>query len=288
MSAHSQPRDIRSIAWRSSRENEPIEILQRRDLLGRYPGAYFTAIERLEFHLIVLGDRGTGIHEADFIDYPIEPNAVLHIEPGRVHRFLHWSDFDATLILFPELPDGVAPRWELQPARTTLTAADRRHVDQVIGLVHDEQAMDRTRLARLMALRSLRDLLFVRLGLGQMHARNSVHLPPAYVAFRRDLEQDVSVQTTMTARAERIGYSARTISRACRQVAGCTAKELVDQRIVLEAQRLLSQPGATSALVAQAVGFSEQTNFAKFFRRQTSQSPTGWLRSIEDSPVAHR
>jgi len=100
------------------------------------------------------------------------------------------------------------------------------------------------------------------------------------VAFRDDLEADLNVAVTMGERAERLGYSARTISRACLEVSGNTAKQVVDQRVILEAQRLLSQPEASVSQVGYALGFSEQTNFAKYFRRHVSMSPSAWIESV--------
>ena len=180
------------------------------------------------------------------------------------------------IVLARETPTVVGPRWGVGPAVVDLGEAEWGDVRVILDLISDEAARERSLPARELSLRALRDLLFVRLGLDQDRAGAGPASVP-YEAFRRDLEADLSVASTMGARAERIGYSARTISRACLEATGRTAKQLTDERIVLEAKRLLSQPGATSAQVAAAVGFTEPTNFAKFFRRQTSLTPSAWL-----------
>jgi len=52
-----------------------------------------------------------------------------------------------------------------------------------------------------------------------------------------------------------------------------TAKEVIDQRVVLEAKRLLVHSNATSAQIGYQLGFPEPSNFVKFFRRMTGTTP---------------
>lgn len=270
--------EIRPLAWKAAERSDPIEVLTRSGLLRRFPEVHFEAVERLQFHLLIIGQSGVGAHEVDFVETEVRPRRVLHLEPGQVHRWRPTPDFEATIVLIRESPVGIGARWGVGPSSFDLTKAEAVAVHQILDLTRDELGAQRSPLARQLALRALRDLLFVRLGLDQ-DRRDVEQLSPAYQAFRGDLEADLSVASTMSVRAERIGYSARTISRACLDVTGRTAKQLADERIVLEAKRMLSQPGTTSAQVALAIGFTEPTNFAKFFRRHTSLTPTAWVDS---------
>ena len=73
--------------------------------------------------------------------------------------------------------------------------------------------------------------------------------------------------------ARHLGCSAKSLNRAARAVVDRTAKEVVVERIVLEAKRLLAHTTLTVATVGTQLGFSEATNFVKFFRRETGQTP---------------
>lgn len=274
---------VRVLPWNAAQRADPIEVFARNELLARFPDEYFDEVERLQFHLVVLGVSGVGIHEVDFVDTEVRPSRVLHMEPGQVHRWRRSSDFDATLVLFADVPVGSSPRWGPTSTTFDLDPSQGAAVDAVLDLIDDEARIERSPAAREIALRSLRDLLFVRLGLDQDHGPMAKVLPDAYVAFRSDLESHLSVAVTMTERAERIGYSARTVSRACLHVQGQTAKQMTNERLTLEARRLLVQPGMTSAEVAAMLGFSEPTNFAKFFRRHTTFTPSQWVASPRSS-----
>jgi AraC-like DNA-binding protein len=63
------------------------------------------------------------------------------------------------------------------------------------------------------------------------------------------------------------------LSRACVQVVGQTAKQLIDRRLALEAKRLLAHSQMPVAHIGHQLGFSESTNFVKFFRRLGEETP---------------
>jgi AraC-like DNA-binding protein len=73
--------------------------------------------------------------------------------------------------------------------------------------------------------------------------------------------------------AKRLGYSESTLSRACVAATGYTAKQAIDLRVALEARRMLVHSDATVAQIGHRLGFSEPTNFVKFFRRTCGVTP---------------
>ena len=61
-------------------------------------------------------------------------------------------------------------------------------------------------------------------------------------------------------------------------VTGRTAKQVVDDRVALEARRLLACTAMSVAEVGRYLGFPEPTNFGRFFHREVGMSP-GQFRS---------
>lgn len=57
-----------------------------------------------------------------------------------------------------------------------------------------------------------------------------------------------------------------------------SAKAFIDRRTALEAQRLLVHTGATTTAIGEALGFSEPTNFLKFFKRVVGMTPDAFRR----------
>lgn len=69
------------------------------------------------------------------------------------------------------------------------------------------------------------------------------------------------------------GSKSRTLNRLARQHTGLSAKELIDERVVLEAKRQLSHADASVAEIAEQLGFDDASNFSAYFRRQTRMTP---------------
>ncbi|MFD7256775.1 AraC family transcriptional regulator [Streptomyces sp. NPDC059874] len=266
-----------------------LEVLAFVDLRHRLPGQEFTRVHRLDFHHLTLVHRGEGTGMVDFVDRPCRPGTLLHIRPGQVQRLPTTpdgdpADLDATIVLFtadfpPRLPatarvtdDPFGPAtWQLdrddhdrfQRALADLTTEYATPPDQ-------EPEITKELLRHLLAGILLR---VARLPAPDDGARAAVAGPEPYRLFRQELERSFAVLHQAHDYANRLGYSLKTVNRACRRATGHTAKQLVDARVTLEAKRLLAHTDLPVAAVSHRLGFSEPTNFGKFFARATGQTP---------------
>ena len=103
--------------------------------------------------------------------------------------------------------------------------------------------------------------------------RSTADSSPVYLAFRTAVERDVTSDRTVAHYAQLIGYSERTVTRACLKTTGQTAKQVLINRLVLEIQRRLTQTTDAIAEISMQLGFSEPTNFTKFFVRHAGVTP---------------
>ena len=55
-----------------------------------------------------------------------------------------------------------------------------------------------------------------------------------------------------------------------------TAKQVIVERIILEAKRLLAHDNDTAARIGTDLGFDEPTSFARYFRRETDLTPAAF------------
>jgi AraC-like DNA-binding protein len=91
--------------------------------------------------------------------------------------------------------------------------------------------------------------------------------------FRRAVDAKFTQTRSVEDYAEAIGCSAKSFRRACIMPSGSSPKALIEQRLVLEARRLLAHTGLTVEAIATKVGFREPTNFLKFFRQHGGMRP---------------
>ena len=250
-----------------------VEVLDRTDLVQRVGAEFFARPDRPSFDTLMFVHRGTGVHTVDFERVALAPGRLLRIRAGQVQGWDPHADVEATLVV----SRGVAPRPPAgtagQPASCNLGADSSLTAAALLDTLRREQRrfVGREPSIRLMAhlvgaLNALMD--------SAQPAQATGERPAAYLAFREAIEQDLRSSHHVRDVARRIGYSERTISRACLRVTGRTAKGVLTDRLVLEAKRHLAHTDRTVTAIASELGFTEPTNFHKAFVRETGLSPT--------------
>ncbi|MFY4722550.1 helix-turn-helix domain-containing protein [Streptomyces sp. LaBMicrA B280] len=239
--------------------------------------------QRPDFHVLALIASGTGGHEADFHGYRLAEGSVVWIRPGMVHR---WSDVDSCdgpLVLFrPGFLAGLgaaeaaaAACWRLDRQRLPLALLAAEH----LGREHEATARD-PRLGSPALLSHLLAALILR-ALPEAPARADA--PPAgeggahvFRAYRAAVEERFTEWHHVAEYARALGYDVRTLTRATRAATGTGAKTFLDQRILLEAKRLLAHTDLPVTGCARRLGFRDAGNFSTFFRRQAGTPPAAW------------
>jgi AraC-like DNA-binding protein len=104
-----------------------------------------------------------------------------------------------------------------------------------------------------------------------------------FARFRRELEAGYTRCRQVAEYAGRLDCSVRTLTRACLAATGRSAKEVIDERVVLEAKRLLSATDLPVAAIGRRLGFAEQTHFSRLFHRAVG-CPPGLFRAGTADP----
>ena len=254
----------------------PAETFSLDALARRIPSLGSPRAEQIGFHLIIICVGGTGRHIADFAEVPMRPGRILHIRPGQVHRWVDVGSFAARLVLAPRFRPGPGRADDWFPGDRSLIADAAGELD-VIERTVDELAFEQDRYdgadAAGAAMTAIVDLLAIRIGRLATNAIDRSALPDAYVEFRNSIEASLGRRRSVTDHARRLGYSVDTLDRACLRVVGQRAKRVLDDRVALEAQRLLAHSDDTAAAIGRRLGFDEATNFTKFMKRMSGRTP---------------
>lgn len=259
-----------------------VDSLRLSDLRLRTPTEELNRPHRAECHLLALVSAGHGHHVIDFVRYPCRPGTVLWVRPGQVHQFGRENSLDATLLLFsarflPSMP-GLEPLLD-DPSAPVCWQPAGEDQDAILTEV-TQIATDCARYATTqdqVAVELLRHQLAVLLmrvvALQQQATTSPVAGGEVMAAFRKEIETSFAATRRVEDYAERLGCSVRTLTRACLAGTGRSAKQVIDDRVTLEAKRLLAHSDLPVASIGNQLGFTEPTNFGRFFMRETGVTP---------------
>lgn len=266
----------------------PVEVSTLGELRGRADTTDLSIRQRATFNQLVLCFEGSGVTHVDLEPIALRPGTLLHIHPGQVQEFHTKPDLDAFLITYragldrPFIPGREWFPGSDVPSLWELTDGERNAAGRLVGLLQKEQHLFDGSAPYIVFMESLLSTLIARLHLSVGEAPPS-QMPEAFIVFGRYLDANLQTRPTVTKCAAELGYSTRTLDRACQLAVSQTAKQVLDERMALEAYRMLRYTSLSSSEVGRGLGFRDDSSFSRFVRRHYSASPTE-LRSLQ-APV---
>ncbi len=269
-----------------------IEMFRFADLRRRGSGPPIVAPHRYTFHLLVCVTNGTVTQLIDFEPVECAAGSFLVLRPGQIHSFGAEEGWDGYLVFFRSefLPSASENVSELLPAlgldrlpdHLRLPAAGFEAVTEMLRRMLRDTAGDIEPGQLHALLRHQLCALLLRLTIvhDQQAMTDGPHrrLLQRFARFRGLLEQHYPRWHSVAQYADALGCTEKSLTRAALETTGQTAKEVISQRVALEAKRLLAHTDRPVYLVAESLGFDEATNFAKFFKRETTMSPVEFRR----------
>lgn len=244
---------------------------------------------RHNFYQMLLFLSGEGMHEIDFKQYPIERGQVYFMGPGQVHSwmfegkmtgyivnfdidyfksFLIQPDYVENLDLFSSLNEGVFTLEEYQVREISSL------FDQLIELSSLPVAKD--------LKRSL--LLYILLRFDQAYIPNfpakSIDYHLVLIKnFLSLVDQNFKELHLPKEYAELLFVTPNHLNSVCKEYLGTQAGEVIRNRIMLEAKRLLILPDWTISQVAYDLSFNDNSYFTKFFKKVEGKTPEEFRKS---------
>jgi AraC-like DNA-binding protein len=227
---------------------------------------------RPPFHALLLATAGHGTVEVDFAAQTCRPGTLLWIRPGQALRIganglaASVITFESRLLNDDHLDEGMTTRWQLE-------GEDEDAVISEFAQLSVDCERHRSGPIAADLLRHQLAVLLLRIALLTPESPPLGAEGRTFARFRRRLEAGHGESRRVEDYAEEMGCSVRTLTRASLAVTGRTAKQVVDDRVALEARRLLACTPLSVAEVGRRLGFPEPTNFGRFFHREVGMSP---------------
>jgi AraC family transcriptional regulator, transcriptional activator of pobA len=243
---------------------------------------------RHDYHELIWVRSGTGQHLIDGAPLPVEEGTITIIGRGQVHVFEEGADLHgAVLRLRDELLPGDSQRlpaeWLLtgRCGRSVPVPADRADQFEALLRALDDE-LKRPPGPESSLLRG-HLLSVVLLWIERWYDASREDRPDPDEAevrllrrFIRVLERDFAGHHDVAHYADELRVPPAALSRALTQVTGHGTKELVLDRVMSEAARLLRFTDRNVQQVALQVGYDDPLYFSRAFKRHFGDSPMAY------------
>jgi len=239
---------------------------------------------RHDYHELLCFREGAGSHLLDGVRHPVVPGAITIIARGQVHQFEEGTDLHGAVVRFGEdlVPQRAAWLLAARQERTVPVppGGPWTHLDALLAALAAETTGPRDGRSSTVEAHLLATLLlWIERWYDGAHAERPEADGPEVALHRRfaaALEEDFARHHDAAHYADRLAVPAPALSRALSQVTGRPTKELVTDRVMLEARRLLRFSDRSVGEIAHAIGFTDPLYFSRAFKRHTGVAPQGW------------
>lgn len=247
---------------------------------------YFTII-------LVEGSPG-GVHVIDFKEYPLNGAAIHFVYPGQVHQFLSETspqgyvlNFSRTFLMKNGIPDELIDRVYLYNTfgDSPPMPVNEHQLATFKDIVKQMQAYQQSdNYFRYEALGALLKLFIINVSgacsLSKLNSEYDTGSNRLIRDFKKLIEMDYSKAHKVQYYADQLAVSADYLNRYVKSKTGKSAKEYIQDKLMIEAKRLLLFTELSGKELAYELGFEEPSHFNAFFKKMSGTSPIAFRQEV--------
>ncbi|MVN22254.1 AraC family transcriptional regulator [Mucilaginibacter arboris] len=249
---------------------------------------------RHSFYHLVMFTSGTGTHDIDFKRFPVEAGQIYFMVPGQVHTWNFAGNIDGYIINFS---DQFFQSLLLNPAYLEYFSFFSGMAEDEVLLLSDKNKQNAIRLFEQILLeyqqkeasykdmiRSLLLELFISISRTTSDSTLKKQPKQSHLLlknFQKLINKHFTDLKLPKEYADLLYVTPNHLNALCKDFAGKSAGELIRDRVLLEAKRLLINAELSISEIAYQLNFSDNSYFTKFFKKQTGITPEVFKKSID-------
>ncbi len=243
-----------------------------------------------DFYLLMFFTKGQGSHTIELETYPVNPGSVFFMSPSEVHEWNLSDDSDGYVVFF----NASFYRMEANPQQLSelpfyqsggkLRYADvpenaRKVLSDVFSLMIQAYRHESTYRERI--LRAYLDVILFQLSAIITPQRKPLLYTVSIIpALEHLIDKHYSEHQPVTFYAEQLHVSVSQLNTSTRQQLNKTVTELLQERLIAEARRLLAYSNKTVSEIAWQLNFSDNSYFSRFFKKHVSLTPEAFRKNL--------
>lgn len=244
------------------------------------------------YYQIIWFFEAGGSHTVDFKCYDIKKNTVLFVNKDQVHAFddnlnvkgwlIHFNDS-----FFMHSDVDIFLKYNLfNSTQNPCYSIDNNFVKTGRAYIYliQEELSKRDYFGSEDVIRFLLKSFLINLErIHRHHAEKTIEFTIQYelefYKFKDLLEENFAKNTSVQEYAEALHISSKTLSTITKSMVNKVPSQLIAERIVLEAKRLLRFTTLQTSEIAFQLGFDDASYFVKYFKRHVGNTPSNYRNS---------
>lgn len=239
--------------------------------------------------------NGDGVHEIDFKQFIIKSNSIHFITPGQVHLISRGNNYKGYLLVFSEEFYRLNAQQNellsfvpflhsffLNPILNTDENTFKKLLDIVLYI--KDEIREKSSITPAVAAAYLQVLLLKARQLFDNTNRVVYHkkdIPSHIISdFRKLVEKHHKEKHLVSEYASLMNYSSVHLNKMIKKGTGRPASELIMDRIILEAKRLILFSGMNSKEIAYFLSFKDPSHFSRVFKNKTGMTPVEFRKNM--------
>ncbi|MBB1151144.1 MULTISPECIES: AraC family transcriptional regulator [unclassified Myroides] len=222
--------------------------------------------------------------EIDFVSYPVIAGEIWIIYPGQVHHFdprysrgyclaIDKNYFHSVLFKEAKLRSFIG--------HGQLKFAVPFHDGQRLEYLHVLMEIEFNSFKRPTVLEQYLQLYFIHLQDLPLLSQPHMTMDDRVYKILQLIEEHYSTQQKNEFYAEQVFLSVKRMNEILFRAIGKTLKQQLQERLLLEAKRLVGYSEDTIQRIAHALHFSDVTYFNRFFKKHTHQTPKDFREQVQ-------
>jgi len=231
---------------------------------------------RHDGHSFFLLEKGRITLEIDFQEYVVEAPSVTYVHPDQVHYARNAEDVTVSSLSITEEKlnaDYLKLLLEMTPAKPWLLKEEAfSTIQETISLCIKVAKLKKERLYHSFLKDSCNALIALMISpyLDSTRSKNKIsRFDTLTKAFRENLERNYSVEKSPAAYAKELNLTPSYLNECVRNVTGHSVSHHIQQRVILEAKRLLYHSDKSVKEIAVSLGYDDYPYFSRLFSKIT-------------------
>lgn len=246
---------------------------------------------RHNFYLLVLFTNGTGIHEIDFDKYPIKKGSLFILQPGQIHNWSLSNDIDGYIVFYSQeiynlyfgtkkIEDYLFYKSVKSNPEMYFEKNEFAEIEMYFKLMLSESESGKPKRND----KILNFLDSINIEISRKYLLDNNHKTAVYNhkidQFEKLIDTHFKIEKSPSFYASKMNITLKHLNRICKTILNKTATELITERVILEAKRLLIDKNKAISQVADELNYENYSYFAKLFKKETNNSPSEFRKNL--------